>query len=172
MSKRNMSERANCGLMLCERIRPNEPILFYPPSPEESKAEQSNLNTLNGLVPKGVSDENKFRPLTQLLQNIGESNRDGSTPMNTNNLTSGGNKLFLDFIKEAVPPTGNPEADKASVQKVLTQIQATFGLSDQQIEGLQKKLDNNKQPKEADTFQPNNSNGSNNDLKKDPWVQE
>jgi hypothetical protein len=113
-------------------------------------------------VPNGV---NKFRPLTQLLQNIGESNRDGSTPINTNTLAPEANKLFLDFIKEAVPPTGNPEADKANVQKVLTKIQGTFGLSDQQIEGLQKNLNRSTREQLSDNFQLRKGDNPNNN----PW---
>jgi hypothetical protein len=123
MSRRNMSERANYGLMLCDGIKGPSPIdysVFMESSGTAAeRAEDSKLGVLNGLVPNGVSDKNKFRPLTQLLQSIGESNRDGSTPINTNTLAPEANKVFLDFIKEAVPPTGNPEADRASVQKVF-----------------------------------------------------
>ena len=167
MSRRNMSERANYGLMLCERIeRFDSGVQKWPntSSAEERNAEQLNLNTLNGLVPKGVSDENKFRPLVQVLQNIGKSNTDGITP-DTTPLGKNSTKLFLDFIKEAVPPTGNPEADKANVQKVLTEIKGTFGLSDEQIKGLQKTLDKSTREQLSDSFQQREGA----DPKKNPW---
>ena len=148
MSRRNMSERAIAGLMLCEINVSGYPSGGYPSSSSE---ENRNLGILNGLVQKGVSDENKFRPLTQLLQNIGKSNTDGSTPRDTTALGEDSTKLFLAFMEEAAPPTCNPEADKAKAQKVLAEMQETFGLSDKQVEGLQKKLDDN-QSAQRDTY--------------------
>ena len=135
MSRRNMSERVNCGLMLCQGIAPLNGGTSTPggSSPLRSSDEDRNLSILNSLVPGGVADKNEFRPLTQLLQNIGQSNRDGSTPIDTYNLRPESVKLLQDFMDKAgVPVTG--ESPKRA--EILNTMQQTFGLSDKQVTGL------------------------------------
>jgi|694.fasta_scaffold00115_35 hypothetical protein len=134
MSRRNMSERVNCGLMLCQGIAPLNGGTSTPgSSPLRSSDEDRNLSILNSLVPGGVADKNEFRPLTQLLQNIGQSNKDGSTPIDAYNLRPESVKLLRDFMaKVGVPGTG--ESQKRG--EVLDTMQQTFGLSDTQVNGL------------------------------------
>lgn len=84
-------------------------------------------------MPGGVADQSEFRPLTQLLQNIGQSNRDGSTPIDTYDLSEKSVKLLQDFMDKAgVPVTG--ESPKRA--EILNTMQQTFGLSDKQVTGL------------------------------------
>jgi hypothetical protein len=134
MSRRNMSERVNCGLMLCQGIAPLGDTSMPGSIPVRSiSGEDRNLSILNSLVPGGVADQNEFRPLTQLLQNIGQSNRDGSTPIDTYNLRPESVKLLQDFMDKAgVPVTG--ESPKRA--EILNTMQQTFGLSDKQVTGL------------------------------------
>jgi hypothetical protein len=135
MSRRNMSERVNCGLMLCQGIAPLNGGTSRPggSSPPRSSDEDRNLAILNSLVPGGVADKNEFRPLTQLLQNIGQSNKDGGTTIDTYNLRPESVKLLRDFMaKVGVPGTG--ESQKRG--EVLDTMQQTFGLSDTQVNGL------------------------------------
>jgi hypothetical protein len=144
MSRRNMSERAMGGLMLCDAIGFTDSFKqFLSPTTEvrsTTTTEDRNLNILNNSIPNRVDDKNKFRPLAMLLQSIGESNANGGTPYG---LPEYGTKLFLDFMKEAVPVTGNPVADKTQTQTVLNRIQQTFGLTNEQVKDLQGKIDEN-----------------------------
>jgi hypothetical protein len=136
MSRRNMSERVNCGLMLCQGIPP----LGSPPPTKLvgirdsiSDQEDRNLAVLNNLVPGGVADQNEFRPLAKLLQDIGQSNKYGITPIDTFQLSPESVKLLQDFMDKAgVPRTG--ESPKRA--EVLNTMQKTFGLSDTQVSGL------------------------------------
>jgi hypothetical protein len=142
MSRRNMSERAMGGLMLCDATGSTGSIglsTIIRNNQKRSETEDRNLNILNN-IPNGVDDKNKFRPLAMLLQSIGESNANGATPYG---LPEYGTKLFLDFMKEAVPVTGNPVADKTQTQTVLNRIQQTFGLTNEQVKDLQGKIDEN-----------------------------
>jgi hypothetical protein len=150
MSRRNMSERVNCGLMLCQGIAPLNGGTSTPggSSPLRSSEDRNlsitimmNTLILNSLVPGGVADQSEFRPLTQLLQNIGHSNRDGSTPIDTYDLSERSVKLLKDFMDKAgVPETG--ESPKRA--EVLNTMQKTFGLSDTQVSGLLAKLSTGK----------------------------
>jgi hypothetical protein len=135
MSRRNMSERVNCGLMLCQGIAPLNGGTSTPggSSPLRSSDEDRNLSILNSLVPGGVADKNEFRPLTQLLQNIGQSNRDGSTPIDAYNLSPESVKLVRDFMDKAGVP-GNDKSPKRA--EILNTMQQTFGLSDKQVNDL------------------------------------
>ena len=93
-----------------------------------------------------------------LLQSIGESNANGGTPYG---LQGDATKLFLDFIKEAVPVTGNPTADKATTQTVLSRIKQTFGLTDEQVKDLQRKINENLPSNKASENPPGATNTSN-----------
>jgi hypothetical protein len=156
MSRRNMSERAMGGLMLCDAIgftdsfkqflSPTKQFLSPTTEVRSTTTEDRNLNILNNNIPNGVDDKNKFRPLAMLLQSIGESNANGGTPYG---LPEYGTKLFLDFMKEAVPVTGNPVADKTQTQTVLNRIQQTFGLTNEQVKDLQGKIDENRSSNKA-----------------------
>jgi hypothetical protein len=131
------------GLMLCDAIGSTGSIglsTIIRNNQKRSETEDRNLNILNNNIPNGVDDKNKFRPLAMLLQSIGESNANGGTPYG---LPEYGTKLFLDFMKEAVPVTGNPVADKTQTQTVLNRIQQTFGLTNEQVKDLQGKIDDN-----------------------------
>lgn len=139
MSRRTMSEKANCGLMLCEGIGNVGSPTGIPGSggsptiSSKDRREETQLAVLNSLVPGGVADKNKFRPLAQLLENIGQSNIDRSTPINTYNLSPESVKLFQDFMDRAgVLKTG--ESPKRA--EVVNTIQRTFGLTDEQVKGL------------------------------------
>jgi hypothetical protein len=134
MSRRNMSERVNCGLMLCQGIAPLDGGTPMPSNPLRFISDKDkNLSILNSLVPGGVADKNEFRPLTQLLQNIGQSNRDGSTPIDAYNLSPEFVKLVRDFMDKAGVP-GNDKSPKRA--EILNTMQQTFGLSDKQVNDL------------------------------------
>lgn len=170
MSKRNMSERANCGLMLCQGLPPIGGLSTTPVGIRDSISgqEDRNLSVLNGLVPGGVADPNKFRPLTQLLQNIGESNEDGITPIDIDNLSPESVKLFKNFMAEAgVPATG--ESPKRA--EVLNTMQKTFGLSDMQVTDLLLKSLNGQNPlRDKDAFTPNPSAAKGNTSPNEVWM--
>lgn len=160
MSKRNMSERANCGLMLCQGLTPIDGSTIRPgyvSGPGESpipslRDENRRLAALNNLVPGGVADQNKFRPLAQLLENIGESNEDGITPIDIDNLSPESVKLFKNFMAEAGVPTTGESPKRA---EVLNTMQKTFGLSDMQVTGLLfKSLNGQNSLRDEDGFTP------------------
>lgn len=160
MSRRNMAERAMGGLMLCDAIGSTGFTGFtgWSDNIKRSETENRNLDILNNNIPNGVDDKNKFRPLAMLLQSIGESNANGGTPYG---LQGDATKLFLDFIKEAVPVTGNPTADKATTQTVLSRIKQTFGLTDEQVKDLQGKINENLPSNKASENLPKNPGATN-----------
>jgi hypothetical protein len=135
MSKRNMSERANCGLMLCQGLHPicGGYHLMPVPTPTDDRGKQ--LSALKCLVPSGVD----HGPLADLLGRIGESNRDGGEPIYIGNLPRESVELFRNFMHQAgAPLTG--ESQRRT--QVLDTLQHTFGLSMEQVGGLVIESDN------------------------------